>query len=84
MHKLRTRCARDSTMFPEVTIVLERGIQSIAAVHAVMLEGCAYNAFDIGEPAETPAMQKTQGTRTLLQQFVGCQAATVGGAFLQL
>ena len=27
-------------------------MQSIAAVHAVMLERCAYNAFDVGEPVE--------------------------------
>ena len=36
----------------KVTIVLPRGVQSIASVHAVMLEKCAYNAFDIGEPVE--------------------------------
>eukprot|EP00439_Symbiodinium_sp_Y106_P082882 s1547_g22.t1 len=35
-----------------VTIVLPRGVQSIASVHAVMLEKCAYNAFDICEPVE--------------------------------
>ena len=35
-----------------VTIVLDRGVKSIAAVHAVMLERCAYNAFDVGEPVE--------------------------------
>jgi len=35
-----------------VTIVLDRGVRSIAAVHAVMLERCAYNAFDVGEPVE--------------------------------
>jgi len=33
-----------------VTIVLDRGIKSIVAVHAVMLEKCVYNAFDVGEP----------------------------------
>lgn len=33
-----------------VTIVLDRGVKSIAAVHAVMLERCCYNAFDVGEP----------------------------------
>ena len=33
-------------------IVLERGVESIAAIHAVMLEGCAYNAFDVAEPVE--------------------------------
>ena len=26
----------------------------IAAVHAVMLERCVYNAFDVGEPLATP------------------------------
>ena len=36
----------------QVTIVLPRGVQSIASVHAVMLEKCAYNAFDICEPVE--------------------------------
>ena len=35
-----------------VMIVLERGVESIAAIHAVMLEGCAYNAFDVAEPVE--------------------------------
>lgn len=35
-----------------VTIVLDRGVEAIAAVHAVMLEGCAYNAFDVGEPRD--------------------------------
>ncbi|CAJ1402176.1 unnamed protein product [Effrenium voratum] len=35
-----------------VTIVLDRGVKSIAAVHAVMLERCAYNAFDVAEPVE--------------------------------
>ena len=35
-----------------VAIVLDRGVKSIAAVHAVMLERCAYNAFDVGEPVE--------------------------------
>jgi non-ribosomal peptide synthetase component F len=35
-----------------VTIVLDRGVKSIASVHAVMLERCAYSAFDVGEPVE--------------------------------
>ena len=35
-----------------VTIVLERGVRNIASIHAVMLEKCAYNAFDVAEPAE--------------------------------
>jgi len=35
-----------------VTIVLERGVKNIASIHAVMLEKCAYNAFDVAEPAE--------------------------------
>jgi hypothetical protein len=35
-----------------VTIVLERGEKNIASIHAVMLEKCAYNAFDVAEPAE--------------------------------
>ncbi|CAJ1449156.1 unnamed protein product [Effrenium voratum] len=35
-----------------VTIVLDRGVKSIAAVHAVMLERCAYSAFDVAEPIE--------------------------------
>ncbi|CAJ1424033.1 unnamed protein product [Effrenium voratum] len=35
-----------------ITIVLDRGVKSIATVHAVMLERCAYNAFDVAEPIE--------------------------------
>ncbi|CAJ1385571.1 unnamed protein product [Effrenium voratum] len=35
-----------------VTIVLDRGVKSIAAVHAVMLERCAYSAFDVAEPIQ--------------------------------
>ena len=35
-----------------VTIVLERGVKHIASIHAVMLEKCAYNAFDVAEPVE--------------------------------
>lgn len=35
-----------------VTIVLERGVKNIASIHAVMLEKCAYNAFDVAEPVE--------------------------------
>ena len=49
---LMARDDRVAEVLAEVTIVLERGIQSIAAAHAVMLEGCAYNAFDVGEPVE--------------------------------
>jgi len=35
-----------------VCIVLDRGAESLAAVHAVMLEGCVYNTFDAAEPRE--------------------------------
>ena len=54
--KLMT-CGNSSFIIPsrhdirhEVTIVLDRGVKSIVAVHAVMLEKCVYNAFDVGEP----------------------------------
>jgi len=70
-----------------VTIVLERGVQSIAAVHAVLLEGCAYNAFDVGEPVEKlrswvevsqpPIMISNEST--MLRLNITNVAATLGG-----
>lgn len=35
-----------------VTIVLERGVEMLVSIHAVMLERCCYNAFDVAEPVE--------------------------------
>jgi len=35
-----------------VTIVLDRGAECLAAVHAVMLERCVYNTFDTTEPRD--------------------------------
>ena len=70
-----------------MTIVLERGVQSIAAVHAVLLEGCAYNAFDVGEPVEKlrswvevsqpPIMISNESTMRRLN--ITNVAATLGG-----
>eukprot|EP00435_Cladocopium_sp_Y103_P061857 s1830_g23.t1 len=36
-----------------VTIILERGVKCIAAIHAVMLEGCAFAALDLIKIGET-------------------------------
>jgi len=35
-----------------ICIVLDRGPECLAAVHATMLEGCVYNTFDAAEPRE--------------------------------
>lgn len=35
-----------------ISIALQRGPQCIASIHAAMLEGYAYNAFDVNEPRE--------------------------------
>ena len=60
-----------------VIVLLERGVKNIAAVHAVMLERCAYNAFDVAEPVEKlrcwvaiscpPVMISTQAVLTSLR-----------------
>eukprot|EP00931_Biecheleriopsis_adriatica_P073048 TRINITY_DN4740_c0_g1_i4.p1 TRINITY_DN4740_c0_g1~~TRINITY_DN4740_c0_g1_i4.p1 ORF type:complete len:1850 (+),score=349.48 TRINITY_DN4740_c0_g1_i4:121-5670(+) len=68
-----------------IMIALERGVEALAAVHAVMLEGCAYNCFDVAEHREKmlswldvacpPVMISSQSVISRLGLHVGCLGA---------